>query len=415
LPRKSTDIVVGLDVGTTKVCAIVGEVDAAGRLTILGSGLVPSDGIRRGVVADIAAAVASIRAAVELAEQNSGVHIEAVSVGVTGEHVTSLNSRGVVAVNNPHQEITAEDVEHVLESAKSIVLPPDREILHNIPRGFIVDGLDGITHPEGMSGTRLEAETHIVTGARTFIDNVLKCVYRAGLQVEGGGVVLQPLATAEAVLLPAERELGVAIVDIGGGTTDIAAFINGSIAYTGVVPVGGDHVTRDIAVGIRVSLEEAERLKVDWGAGLADLLEQDELVDVTMLGATEPVQLPRSILAEIIEARMIELFENVKDHLRKSGILGQIPAGVVITGGGSRLHGTDQAAAEVLETPVRLASPTEDSGLVETVNHPRYATAVGLVRLAAKSARGPSYSEPLPAPRGPGRSFVKAMKRLWPR
>jgi cell division protein FtsA len=328
------------------------------------------------------------------------VHIEAVSVGITGEHVSSVNARGVVAVHHPHQENGADDVERVLENAKSIVLPPDREILHNIPRGFIVDGLDGVEHPEGMSGTRLEAETHIVTGTRTFIDNVLKCVYKAGVQLEAGGVVLGPLAAAEAVLLPAERELGVALVDIGGGTSDIAVFTNGSIGYTGVVPVGSEHVTRDIAVGIRVSLEEAERLKVDWGTGLADLLDDDELVTIMPLGEAESSEIARSILAEIIEARMVELFEKVKDHLRKSGYLGQIPAGVVVTGGGSLLHGTDQVASDVLETPVRLAAPSEDSGVTEIVNHPRYATAVGLVRLAARAARGPERGN-LSSPRRP--------------
>ena len=398
------DIVVGLDVGTTKVCTVVGEVDAAGRVSILGSSLVPSDGIRRGVVADIPAAVAAIRASLQQAEQNSGVHIEAVSVGVTGEHVSSVNARGVVAVHNPHQEIGADDVERVLENARSIVLPPDREILHNIPRGFIVDGLDGVAHPEGMSGTRLEAETHIVTGTRTFIDNVLKCVYKAGAQLESGGVVLGPLAAAEAVLLPAERELGVALVDIGGGTSDIAVFTNGSIAYTGVVPVGSEHVTRDIAVGIRVSLEEAERLKVDWGTGLADLLDDDELVTIMPLGDAEASEIARSILAEIIEARMVELFEKVKDQLRKADFLGQIPAGVVVTGGGSLLAGTDQVASEVLDLPVRLAAPSEDSGVTEIVNHPRYATAVGLARLAARAAapaeRGHSTAPRHAAPLG---------------
>jgi cell division protein FtsA len=405
------DIVVGLDVGTTKICTVVGEVDTSGRLSILGSSLVPSEGIRRGVVADIPAAVTAIRASVEQAEANSGVHIEAVSVGVTGEHVTSMNARGVVAIHHPHQEIGSEDVERVLENAKAIVLPPDREILHNIPRGFIVDGLDGVTRPEGMSGTRLEAETHIVTGTRTFTDNVLKCVYKANVQLESGGVVLGPLAAAEAVLLPAERELGTALVDIGGGTTDIAVFTNGSIAYTGVVPVGSEHVTRDIAVGIRVSLEEAERLKVDWGTGLADLLEDDELVNVTLLGESETSEIPRSILAEIIEARMVELFEKIKDQLRKSGFLGQIPAGMVVTGGGSLLHGTDQVASDVLEIPVRLAAPSEDSGLTEIVNHPRYATAVGLVRLAARNASGTeraaSSTSRRPAP------VAKRLRRLF--
>lgn len=410
MARNKPKIVVGLDIGTTKICCVVGETDASGSITILGSSLVPSAGIRRGVVADIADAVAAIRDCKEEAELASGVHIETVTVGITGEHLTSLNSKGVVAINNSTQEISAEDVDRVMENARAIVLPPDREILHTIPRGFIVDGLDGVTRPEGMSGARLEADTHIVTGARTFIDNVLKCVYAAGLQVEGGGVVLGPLATAEAVLLPAERDLGVALVDIGGGTTDLAIFTTGAIAHTGVVPIAGEHVTRDIAVGIRVDPQEAERLKADWGAGLTDLLMEDELVDVTHLGEPTRSQIPRSILAEIIEARMMELFETLRDQIRKSGLGGQIPAGVVITGGGSRLHGSDKAAQEILDYPVRIAMPSEQIGVVDPVNNARYATAVGLARLAARALRSAEPEEFVPHARP--RGFIGRL-RQW--
>lgn len=415
MARSGPEIVVGLDIGTTKICCVVGEVDGAGRLTILGSSLTASEGIRRGVVANIPAAVAAIQRCVAEAEQASGAHVQTVGVGVTGEHVSSLNARGVVAINNPHQEITADDVERVLENARAIVLPPEREILHNIPRGFIVDGLDGVTHPEGMSGARLEAETHIVTGARTFIDNVLKCVYKAGLQVEGGGVVLEPLAAAEAVMLPAERDLGAVLLDIGGDTTDVAIFTNGAIAYTGVVPVGGEHVTRDIAVGIRVSPEEAERLKVDWGTALADLLEEDELVEVNLLGEEGRTEIPRSILAEIIEARMIEIFDKVKEHLKTSELSAQIPAGVVITGGASLLQGADQVAGDVLEAPVRLAAPGEQLGAVEPVNDPRYATAVGLVRLSARALQASRPSETMaPAASSMG-DWMRKARRLFGR
>lgn len=415
MPDKRTNIAVGLDIGTTKVCTIVGETDPSGRLSILGSGLQPSDGIRRGVVADIEAAVRAIRASVKQAEQNSGVDIDSVTVGVTGEHVSSLNSHGVVAITHPNQEIGPEDVERVLDNARSIVLPPEREILHNIPRSFIVDGLDGVLHPEGMSGSRLEVESHIVTGARTFIDNMLKCVYKAGLHVDGGGVVLVPLATAEAVLLPAERDLGVLLVDIGGGTTDVAIFLEGSIAYTGVVPIAGEHVTRDLAVGLRADMVEAERLKMDWGTALSDLLAGDELVDVVLLGDTEPTQIARSIVAEIIEARMIELFEKVRELLRKSGYEGQLPAGAVITGGGSRLHGCDQVAAEVLEIPTRLGAPVETLGMVEAVNHPRYATGVGLVRLAARNVHHSRSDEPFSPVTTTAPDILHKLRRMWRR
>lgn len=378
-----TQIVVGLDIGATKICAITGEVSADGMLTILGSGLAPSAGIRRGVVADIDATAVSIREAVRQAEENSGVDIESVTVGVTGEHIASLNSHGVVSVNHPHLEITQEAVDRVLDNARMIVIPPDREILHTIPRWFIVDGLDGIQHPEGMSASRLEVDAHIVTGTRTYIDNVLKSIHRTGLGIDAGGVVLQPLATADAVLLPAERDLGCVLVDIGGSATDVAVFTNGAICHTGVVPIAGEHVTRDIAVGIRVDMEEAERLKTDWGTALTDLLDRDELIDVQLLGENNATPIPRSILAEIIEARMIELFEKVRDQMRRAGVEDHLSAGVVVTGGGSRLHGTDQVAAEVLDLTARLASPVQETGMSEALNHPRYATAVGLTRIAA--------------------------------
>lgn len=413
MPAKDADVVVGLDIGTTKICTVVGEVDAQGRLTILGAGMAPSEGIRRGVVADIPAVVSSIRRSVEEAQRAADVRIQTVSVGVTGEHLTSVNARGVVAINNPHQEIGPEDVERVLENARAIVLPPDREILHNIPRGFIVDGLDGVMHPEGMSGARLEADTHIVTGARTFIDNVLKCVYSADLQVEGGGVVLEPLATAEAVLMPTERELGVCLVDVGGGTTDVAAFINGAIAYTGVVPAGGEHVTRDIAIGTHTSLAEAERVKLDWGTALADLLERDELISITTLGGDAPTEIPRSIVAEIIEARMLDLFERIKDMLRQAGALDVLATGAVITGGGSRLPGTAQVATDVLDVPVRLGAPSETLGAVDEVNHPRHATAVGLARLSARSLWAVPHARRTRASRPPG--LLRRLQRLFDR
>ena len=345
------DCIVGLDIGTTKVCTVVAEVEEPGRISIVGVGNSLSAGIRKGVVVDIDSAAQAIIDSVEKARAMSGYDISRVIVGVTGEHVASLNSRGVIAITHANREITEDDVARVQDQSRVIVLPPDREIIHAIPRSYSIDGQNGIRFPVGMSGTRLEVETHIVTGAVTFLQNVAKCVQRAGLIVEA--TVLEPIATAESVLLDDEKRLGVVIADIGGGTTDVAIFVDGDIAYSSAIPVGGNHVTHDISVGLRASEEESERVKRAHAAATLDQLDPDLLFEVLSLGGDTPRLLPQHILAEIVEPRMHELFLMLRQEILKSGYYKTLPAGIVLSGGGSQLLG----AAELVRRGDRNADP----------------------------------------------------------
>lgn len=381
------EFIAGLDIGTTKTCCVLADVDLdAGSVDIIGVGLTPSDGLRRGVVVDLDSTTEGIRTAIDKAQRMAGsVAIRSVVVGVTGEHISSLNSRGVVAITSSDREIGYSDVDRVIEASKVIVLPPEREIIHSIPRGFAVDGQDGVKDPIGMSGARLEVETHIVTGSSTFLDNVAKCVQRAGYAVDV--TVLEPIATSESVVMPAEKDLGVALVDIGGGTTDVAVFTNGEIYYTSVLPVGGNHVTNDIAVGLRASRDEAERVKIARGSATADIVGPDETFEITSLGSEESRELPREILAKIIEPRMQEILQMVREEVMKSGLLELLPAGCVLTGGGAMLPGTAELAEKILGMPVRLGEPRDVGGLRDTVDSPIHATAVGLVKYAARGSK----------------------------
>ncbi|OFX14529.1 MAG: cell division protein FtsA [Armatimonadetes bacterium RBG_16_58_9] len=378
------EFIAGLDIGTTKTCCVLADVDLdQGSVDIIGVGLAPSDGLRRGVVVDLDATTQAIRTAVDKAQQMAGnVLIRSVVVGVTGEHISSLNSRGVIAITSPEREITASDVERVVEASKVIVLPPEREIVHSIPRGFTVDGQDGVKDPVGMSGGRLEVETHIVTGSTSFLDNVAKCVQRAGLTIDV--TVLEPIATSESSVIPAEKDLGVALLDIGGGTTDVAVFTAGEIYYTAVLPVGGNHVTNDIAVGLRAAREEAERAKIDRGCAVGEMVEDGETFKITSLGAEKARELPREILAKIIEPRMQEIFQMAREELMKSGYLEMLPAGTVLSGGGAMMPGSIDMAEKILGMPVRLGLPRDVGGLKDTVASPIYATGVGLVMHAAR-------------------------------
>jgi cell division protein FtsA len=372
------DCVVGLDIGTTKVCTIVAEIEEQGRINIIGVGNSLSGGIRKGIVIDIDSAAQAIVDSVEKAHAMSGYDIRRVVVGVTGEHVASLNSRGVIAITHANREITEDDVTRVQDQSRVIVLPPDREIIHAIPRSYAIDGQNGIRYPVGMSGTRLEVETHIVTGAVTFLQNVAKSVHKAGLEIEA--TVLEPIATAEAVLLQDERNLGVCIADIGGGTTDIAIFVDGDIYYTSAIPVGGNHVTRDISVGLRTSHEESERVKLSESVASVGMTKPDEVFEVLSLGSDEPRLLPRRILAEIVEPRMHELFAMVKQEILKSGYYNLLPAGIVLSGGGSQLAGSAELCRLVTGMPTRIGSPRDVGGVADTLRSPVYSTAVGLVQ-----------------------------------
>jgi len=381
------EIVVGLDVGTTKVCTVVAEASPDGEAEVIGYGDVPCAGLRKGLVVDMEATVAAIRESTEAAARMSKVDIRSVTVGVTGGHVRSLNSRGSVAVVGPGQEITEDDKQQALARARELAHPPEQIILHVIPRQFIVDGHGEVRDPVGMSGSRLEVECHVVTAARSFVDNVVKCVRRAGLELDDGddSVVLEAVATAEAVLTEDERRLGVMLADIGGGTTDVAVFTGGEICHSSVIPVGGEHVTNDIAMGLRLPHPEAARVKLERGLAMADLADPDELIEVYQVGSDRPTVLFRRILAEIIEPRMAELFRRgIRAEMEASGKEGLLPAGIVLTGGASLLPGAVELASRELGMPARLGLPRCRGELPGVLNGPQYATAVGLAKIAAR-------------------------------
>jgi cell division protein FtsA len=371
------ELITGLDVGTTKVCAVIAEIEPESRPNIIGVGTYPCAGLKKGIVVDIESTTHAIHNAITGAERMAGREVRSVVVGVTGEHIACLNSRSVVAITHSGREISSNDVERLLDSARVVVLPPDREIIHAIPRWYSVDGQVGVRSPVGMHGNRLEVETHVVTGLSSFLQNVVKCVDQAGLSVSG--VVLEPIATAESVLLPAEEDLGVALLDIGGGTSDLAIYFDGQIYHSVVIPVGGNHVTRDIAVGLRTTIEEAERVKLLYGCALVSGVEPSESFEVSSLGSDKVRQLPRKVLAEIIEPRMVEVCHLMQDQIKKAGCEERLPAGLVFTGGGAQLPGLPELASAVTGLAARVGTPTGVSGLVEAVRSPSCATAVGLV------------------------------------
>lgn len=373
---------VGLDIGTTKVCAIVAEADPDGEVHITGVGTVPSLGLRRGVVTDLDATTRAIEEAAERAERMSGHQIRSAYVAVSGEHIASQNSRGVVAVSRSDREIASGDVDRVIEAARVAAIPAaDREIIHMLPRDFVVDGQDGVRNPVGMYGTRLEVEAHIVTGASTLLANLVKCVHRAGLEVED--MVLEPLASAEAVLSGTERDLGVVLCDIGGGTTSIGVFQSGGLLHTVVLPLGGNHITHDIAFGFRAAVGEAEKLKVRYGAAASYMAAEGELIEVLSVGSHEPKVLPRRHLCEIIQPRVEEIMAMVQLHVGRPEFARRVPAGVVLTGGTALLRGVAEVASERLGLPARVGYPVSIAGLSDTVNSPAFATAVGLAVYAA--------------------------------
>lgn len=380
---RKENIVVGLDIGTTKICAIVGEVRDDGRVDIIGIGSHPSRGLRKGVVVNIESTVESIKKAVEEAELMAGVEIKAVYAGVAGGHIKGFNSRGVIAVKD--KEINRADIDRVIDAARAVAIPLDREVLHILPQEFIIDDQDGIKEPLGMSGVRLEAEVHIVTGAVTSVQNIIKSCHRAGLEVLD--IILEPLASGEAVLTQDEKDLGVAIADVGGGTTDIALFLDGSIRHTAVLAIGGNHLTNDIAIGLRTPGLEAEKIKKRYGCALTSLVRDDETIEVPSMGGRPSRVLSRQLLSEIIQPRAEEIFELVNREIRKTGYEDRIASGVVLTGGTAIMEGIPEVAEDILELPVRRGKPINIGGLIDIVNSPMYATGVGLVLYGAKEER----------------------------
>src|SRR5258705_1896745 len=379
--RAERTVVVGLDVGTSKVVALVGEITADGAIEIIGLGSQPSRGLKKGVVVNIESTVQSIQRAIEEAELMAGCEINAVYAGIAGSHIRSLNSHGVVAIRD--REVTHADVEHVIEAAKAVAIPADQRILHVLPQEFIIDGQEGIRDPIGMSGVRLEAKVHIVTGADSAAQNIIKCVQRCGLVVED--IVLEQLASSFAVLTDDEKELGVCIVDVGGGTTDIAVVSSGAIRHTAVIPIAGDQVTNDIAVSMRTPTQYAEDIKVRFACALSQLANPDESIEVPSVGDRPARRLARQTLAEVVEPRYEELFNLIREELRRSGFEEVIAAGIVLTGGSARMEGAIELAEEIFHVPVRLGFPQSVRGLADAVKNPIYSTAVGLLLYAREN------------------------------
>lgn len=369
------NLIVGLDIGTSKIVAIVGEVMPEGAIDIIGIGSHPSRGLKKGVVVNIESTVQSIQRAIEEAELMAGCQIHSVYAGIAGSHIRSLNSHGIVAIRD--KEVTPNDVDRVIDAARAVAIPADQKILHVLPQEFIIDGQEGIREPVGMSGVRLEAKVHMVTGAVSAAQNIIKCVRRCGLEVDD--IILEQLASSFAVLTEDEKDLGVCLVDIGGGTTDLAVFTEGSIRHSAVIPIAGDQVTNDIAVALRTPTQNAEEIKIKYACALTQLASPEDTIEVPSVGEREPRRLARHTLSEVVEPRYEELMTLVQAELRRSGFEDLIAAGIVLTGGSSKMEGVVELAEEIFHMPVRLGVPQHITGLVDVVRNPIHATGVGLL------------------------------------
>ncbi len=402
--RSDRNLLVGLDIGTSKVVAIVGEIKADGALEIIGVGSHPSRGLKKGVVVNIESTVQSIQRAVEEAELMAGCEIHSVYAGIAGSHVRSLNSHGIVAIKD--KEVVQGDVERVIDAAKAVAIPADQKILHVLPQEYVIDAQEGIRDPIGMSGVRLEAKVHIVTGADSAAQNIVKCVQRCGLAVDD--IVLEQLASSYAVLTEDEKDLGVCVVDIGGGTTDIAVFGGGAIRHTAVIPIAGDQITNDIAVSMRTPTQYAEDIKIKYACALSQLANPDETIEVPSVGDRPPRRLARQTLAEIVEPRYEELFGLIRDELRRAGLEEQVATGIVLTGGSAKMEGAIELAEEVFHMPVRLGIPQYVTGLSEVVSNPIHATGVGLLLYAKSNMETQRTEAPLLA--GGMKNLLERMK-----
>jgi len=381
--RKSDkNLIVGLDIGTSKVAAIVGEVSADGEIDVIGIGQQRSRGLKKGVVVNIESTVQSIQRAIEEAELMAGCQIKSVYTGIAGSHIRSLNSNGIVAIRD--KEVTAGDVERVIDAARAVAIPADQRILHILPQEFIIDSQEGIREPIGMSGVRLESRVHLVTGAVSAAQNIVKCVRRCGLEVDD--MILEQLASSQAVLTEDEKDLGVCLVDIGGGTTDIAVFTEGAIRHTAVIPIAGDQVTNDIAVALRTPTQYAEEIKIKYACALAQLAAAEETIEVPSVGDRPPRRLARQTLAEVVEPRYEELLSLVQAELRRSGFEDLIAAGMVLTGGSAKMEGLVELAEEIFHMPVRLGVPNTVTGLTDVARNSIYSTGVGLLLFGHRNA-----------------------------
>ncbi|MDH5433481.1 MAG: cell division protein FtsA [Gammaproteobacteria bacterium] len=395
-------LIVGLDIGTSKVVAIVGEIGLEGSTDIIGIGSHPSSGLKKGVVVNIESTVQSIQRAVEEAELMAGCQIHSVFVGIAGSHIRSLNSHGIVAIRD--NEVNSSDVERVIDAARAVAIPADQRILHILPQEFVIDNQEGIKEPIGMSGVRLEAKVHMVTGAVSAAQNIVKCIRRCGLEVDD--IILEQLASSYSVLTDDEKELGVCIVDIGGGTTDIAVFTEGAIRHTAVIPIAGDQVTNDIAVALRTPTQHAEDIKIKYACALRQLTSLEDTIEVPSVGDRPPKRMSRQTLAEVVEPRYEELFTLVQAELRRSGFEDIIPAGIVLTGGSSKMEGLIELAEEVFHMPVRLGVPQGVQGLADVVRNPIHATGVGLLLYGQQQNHEKGISEQNAS------GFSKVLKRM---
>lgn len=373
--RPDKNLIVGLDIGTSKVVAIVGELTINGSLEVIGLGSHPSRGLKRGVVVNIESTVQSIQRAVDEAERMAGCQIQSVYTGIAGSHIKSLNSHGIVAIRD--SEVTQADVERVIDAAKAVAIPADQKILHILPQQFLIDAQSGIREPIGMSGVRLEAKVHMVMGSVSAAQNIVKCVRRCGLEVDD--IILEQLASSHAVLTEDEKELGVCLIDIGGGTTDLAVCVEGSMQHTAVIPIAGDQVTNDLAVALRISTHAAEAIKIKYGCALLSLVSANAMVEIPSMSDRPTRSLSLTTLSEVIEPRYEELFLMVRAELQRMGLVDRLGSGIVVTGGSAKMNGVVELAEEIFQLPVRLGVPRHVTGLSEVVNNPIYATGVGLL------------------------------------
>lgn len=373
--KPNKDLLVGIDIGTSKVVTLVGETTNEGKLNIIGFGSHPSQGLKRGVVVNIESTVQSIQRSVEDAELMAGCEIYSAYTGIAGSHIRSINSHGIVAIRD--REVSTSDIERVIDAAKAIAIPADQRILHVLPQEFIIDSQDSIREPVGMSGVRLEAKVHIVTGAVSAAQNIVKCMKRCGLATSD--IVLEQFASSQSILTDDEKELGVCMIDIGGGTSDIAVFTDGAIRHTAVIPIAGDQVTNDIAIALRTPTRNAEEIKINYGCALQDLVDNNQMIEVPTMGDKVGKKIPRRALAEVVEARYEELFILALTELRRSGLEDCISAGIVLTGGASKIAGAQELADRVFKMPVRIGKPQHITGLPDVINNPIYATSVGLL------------------------------------
>jgi cell division protein FtsA len=405
----SENVIVGLDIGTTKVCAVIGELNEHGEVEIVGVGVSQSRGLRRGVVINIEATLKSVIDAVEAAEMMSGREVNGVIAGIAGGHIDGINSRGVVAVTGKGREITESDIDRVIEAAKAVVIPMDREVFHVIPQEYIVDEQGGIKNPLDMIGVRLEAEVHIITGSVTSAQNLIKCINRAGFRVSD--IALDSIAAAKAVLTEDEKELGVLLVDLGGGTTDVLVHLDGSPYHTNVISIGGAQVTNDLSILLKTPIEAAEKIKVDAGCCYLPLVDSEEEVVIPGVGGWPAASIPRKEMCKIVQSRMAETFSMVRDQVEKKGYLQHLGGGVVLTGGGALLDGAAELAKEMFGVPARTGYPLDVGGLVEEYRNPAYAAAVGLVEYGAEAFGEGIYDKPVKKPKQ--RRFIDRMREVF--